>query len=276
MNTPPVPPRHAFRPLLLKSRKATDDAPLPFRRAAESCVRIKAADAADGDDFFEEDPLRPTSEPRLAGRIDWLDAQVVLDEIEEDSLTLSVSLDSVSAALDGLRTPLRPAPTLDVLDRGSEVTRTGVFLNRTSALIDAIDGRVKGLGVLGGAIDRVADLATDPRLYRLFVPNAPLADYLRGLHAWSHAVIRALEQLVVGIGERAPDWGLYRWRIEEAKNFHFDELDGDIDEDLTALALLAVEEGGDGRVPIGPLSVAIDDLLQVARELESRLDERFA
>jgi hypothetical protein len=71
-----------------------------------------------------------------------------------------------------------------------------------------------------------------------------------------------------------PDWALYRGRIEEAKNFHFDELHDAIRADLQALTIAAGGGSFGARVPpIDDLQEAVEALFTTATTLEARLDE---
>jgi hypothetical protein len=212
------------------------------RSASASHVRLRA----------QSIPL-----PRAAD-IAHLDAQDLLDELCEDQLTLSMNLarleESVAAA-----------------PRDASV----------SAALRTVDARVADLGALRDALARVQLATVDPRLQRLVVPESPLADYLRGVYAWGHAVVRALEQLAVSLQPKGalrarPDWATLRWRIEEAKNFHFDELHEPIRADLLAFTILAQGGAfGADRPRIEELEYAVERLLSTARALEEHLDERF-
>jgi hypothetical protein len=201
--------------------------------------------------------LRPVP---LVGNIEFLDAQDLLDELCEDQLNLSMGLACLEKAIeDGPR---------DTSAR---------------AALRSLDARVQDLFALRDALARVHALTVDPRLQRLFVPDAPLADYLRGIYAWTHAVVRALDQLAQNLKKLQPDWATVRWRLEEAKNFHFDDLEESIRADITALAIVAhrgvLESacGPKGSAPpaIGDLSSAVGALFAAAHALEERLDERF-
>ncbi|HEY8074921.1 MAG TPA: hypothetical protein VIF62_12445, partial [Labilithrix sp.] len=107
--------------------------------------------------------------------------------------------------------------------------------------------------------------AIDKRVQRLFVADAALADYARGLYAWAHAVVRALETLAITLRTRRADWAMLRWRLEEAKNFHFDELQPKIRSDAASIDASCSEE----------LEDAIDRLFTAAGVLETRLDRKF-
>ena len=97
-----------------------------------------------------------------------------------------------------------------------------------------------------------------------------MADYLRGVYAWTHAVLRALDVLVAGLCIMQPDWVSYRLRIEEARNFHFDELEEVIKEDLASLLVLR-----DTEEDAAQLLLAFSELITEARKLEVNLCERF-
>jgi len=244
--------RHGFQPLLFAPRqrpseprpRASDpalarenDAP---RRASESHVRLRVAPPA---------AWAPgeTTRSKLVGNIEWLEAQDLLDEIGEDHLALSMKLACLERAIADR--PRDPA---------------------TLAALRTLDARLADLGRVRDVLG-VLQLAAAPRaVQRAFLPDAPLAEYLRGLYAWSFAAVRALEQLVSGLRVMQPDWATYRWRIEEAKNFHFDELEDAIIEDLAKLFAQSSDPEA-----VTELTASFEVLLACARQLEERLDERF-
>jgi len=190
----------------------------------------------------------------LVAVVEFLDAAEVLDELGEDHLTFSMNLACLERAAEEARPSARAA---------SEV----------------LDARVRDLGRLRDALGAVHAAAVDPRLQRLFVPEAPLADYLRGVYAWAHAVLRALAQLAESLRDLRvqPDWASLRWRIEEAKNFHFDELGGPIQSELMALGIVSRGAPGDDgpATSVESLRQSIQHLFVTARDLEDHLDERF-
>ena len=186
--------------------------------------------------------------------LDFVDAQELLDELCDDQLTLSVSL----ACLE---------ETIGQAPRDAS----------SRAALGALDARLADLRVMRDALTVVQQSAADPRFQRLMIPDAPLADYLRGLYAWAHAVTRALDYLAVHLRTLRPDWALLRCRIEEAKNFHFDELHQPIRADLQALAIVANDGAfGAEMPPVHQLSEATERLFAVAVRLETKLDQRFA
>jgi hypothetical protein len=181
-----------------------------------------------------------------------LDAQDLLDELCEDQLMLSMNL-------------ARLEESVVLAPRDASV----------SAAMRTLEARLADLGALRDALARVQLTTVDSRLQRLVVPESPLADYLRGIYAWAHAVVRALEQLAITLRAR-PDWALLRWRIEEAKNFHFDELHEPIRADILAFTIIA--HGGSfgaDQPRIEELHYAVERLISTAVALEKHLDERF-
>lgn len=256
MNPPPSIPknRHSFRPLLFAPPQGSDalpktlpppppvpSAPPPVRApkklsANDSHVRLRALSV----------PL-----PR-ATDIDYLDAQDLLDELCEDQLMLSMNL----TCLEELVAAAPPQAA-------------------ARAALRTLAARLADLAALRDALANVQVSTIDPRLQRIAVPDSPLADYLRGIYSWAHAVVRALDHLV-GSLRAQPDWALLRWRLEEAKNFHFDELHEAIRADLTALTVVA--NGGSfgaNRPPVEELQYAVERLIATAVALEEHLDERF-
>jgi hypothetical protein len=195
--------------------------------------------------------------PRAAD-IEHLDAQDLLDELCEDQLTLSANL-----------------------ARLQESAASAPRDASAAAALRTLDARLLDLGALRDALARVQLATVDTRLQRLVVPESPLADYLRGIYAWAHAVVRALEHLASSLQPRSPqrsqpDWALLRWRIEEAKNFHFDELHEPIRADLLAFTIIA--HGGSfgaDHPRIEELQYAVERLISTAVALEEHLDERF-
>jgi hypothetical protein len=246
VNQPPSTPKksHSFRPLLFAPPQGSDALPQTIpppprvmtRSANDSHVRLRAQAAP---------VLR-------APDIEFLDAQDLLDELCEDQLTMSMNLACLEETV--------AAAPRDASSR---------------AALRTIEARIADLGALRDALANVHVATVDPRLQRLVVPDSPLADYLRGMYAWAHAVVRALDHLA-GSLRAQPDWALLRWRIEEAKNFHFDELHAAIRADLLALAIIAHGGSfGKGRPAIEDLQYAVERLISTAVGLEEHLDERF-
>lgn len=264
-----TPKRHGFQPLLFappqgydalpktlpplgfleKSRKnaSGDGAPAntfepPVRSdnavCYDSCVRLRLVEAANQE---EEAP------PTLRGSIEWLEAQDLLDELAEDQLMLSMNLTCLERIAQSRPRDVSTLAALRCLDE-----RIADLMNMRDAL----------------AVMHLSTIAKS--VHRAFLPDAPLADYVRGVYAWLHAVVRALDTLSHGLQVMQADWASYRWRIEEAKNFHFDELEEAIRADLESLLV----ESGDEEA-VGQLAASFEGLLDEARVLEAKLDERF-
>ena len=263
MNQPPPLPknRHSFRPLLFAPPQGPDALPptIPPPPRAPSVtpgVSAKPKMTRSANDSHVRLRALPIALPRAAD-IEHLDAQDLLDELCEDQLTMSMNLARLEESVAG--TPR------DASVRGA---------------LRTLEARLADLGALRDALARVQRATIDTRLQRLVVPESPLADYLRGIYAWAHAVVRALEHLAESLQRvaslRAPDWALLRWRIEEAKNFHFDELHDPIRSDILAFTIIA--QGGSfgaDHPPIGDLEYAVERLISTAVALEAHLDERF-
>lgn len=253
------PPRHSFKPLLFAPPQGSDAMPTTrrphelraslddldrsthlddldrptHRRKANSHIRLRVEPAS---------PVVPT----FRGRVDLLEAQELLDELAEDQLTLSLSLARLSTGVDR---------------RPDDASIRAAFAT--------LDARVSDLASVKDALAALHVRTISTSVHRAFMPDAPLAEYLRGVYAWTHAVVRALDELSIELLRSQPDWGSYRWRIEEAQNFHFDELEESIDEDLATL----FEEGDEERV--AELAASFDELLDRAHVLEVNLTERF-
>ena len=253
MNPPPSLPKkhHSFRPLLFAPPQGAEALPptLPppppvaasRRSADDSHIRLRpqAAQAAKG--------------PR-ATDIELLDARDLLDELCEDQLTMSLNLACLEESV--AQAPRSPS---------------------SRAALRVLEARLADLVALRDGLATLHASTVDPRLQRVVLPEAPLAEYMRGLYAWAHAVLRALDQLACSLRTLAPDWALLRWRIVEAKNFHFDELHEPIRAELIALTIVSnAGSFGAAPPPIEDLQYAVERLFSTGVALEKHLDERFA
>jgi len=190
--------------------------------------------------------------PRAAD-IDFMEAQELLEELAEDQITLSMNLTCLEE-------------TIGLAPRDASAR----------AAVRTLEARLADLGALRDALANVHLASADSRLQRVMLPDSPLSDYLRGIYAWAHAVVRALDHLASSVRSLRPDWALLRWRIEEAKNFHFDELHEGMRADLVALEVVA--NGGSfgaDRPRVEDLRYAVERLISTAVALEEHLDERF-
>jgi hypothetical protein len=193
---------HSFRPLLFVPPQGHDALPPTVREPRRS--EPKALGGA-GDSH-----IRLRAMP--AASIDWLEAHDLLDQIGDEQLALGVSLSCLEQAVAYV--------PRDAHDR--EIAKL------VSCATD--------LGALRDALASVQVAAVDRRVQRLFLPDAPLAEYVCGVYAWMHAVMGALDAVATALRtSREPDLALLGARLEEANNFHFDELHGAIRADLTSL-----------------------------------------
>lgn len=232
--------RHSFRKLVFAPVQGPDALPPTVREpkplapsgpsASESPLALGAG----------ESHVRLKAVP--ATSIDWLDAQEILGEMGQEQLVLGVNLSCLEQAV-------------------AIAPRTQGALRA----VEAIAARVEKLGALRDSLASVQVAAIDRRVQRLFVPDAPLADYLRGLYAWAHATVRALDELATSLRSKSPDWVKSRCRVEDARNFHFDELHGDIRAALVSLDAVAARDD---------LIRAVEKLFFDARALEAALDAR--
>lgn len=232
--------RHGFRPLLL-SVPVNLAAPAPGPAQAAPASELEHAPARGGSG---QSHVRLRALP--AGDVMWLDANLLLDELATEHLEMATGLSGLEGALEAA--PRDPS---------------------ARAALRVFEARVRDLGLLRDALTSVAAAAADARLHRAFLPDAPLAEYLRGIYAWMHAVIRALTDLAGGLRSLSPDWAQLRHRLDEARMFHFEELHDAIQADLLALAVVAPDARPE------ELEVAVETLLAAAIALEGQLDERF-
>jgi len=232
MNQPPSPPRnrHSFRPLMFAPPQGSDALP-PTQREPRQAPPMRAR---------AESHVRLRVVPMPTVDVEYLDAQHVLDELCEEQLALSMNLACLEKAIE-------QAPHVQAI-----------------AIVDA---RYRDVAALRDALAAIHQASVERKVQRLFVTDSALGDYLRGLYAWAHAIVRALEHLAATMRTRQPDWALLRWRIEEAKNFHFDDLHAQIRADVASLAATPNAER---------LDDAVENLFVAAAILETRLDQRFA
>lgn len=172
----------------------------------------------------------------------WLDAQDVLDELREDLVVLTEMLVALESASPHCRAS-KAAP--------SGFDSVAACLHDIRSVRDALAG---------------FELATEsPSAHSSFRSDTPLADYVRGVHAWLQLVVRIVGALDKDLSVGEPNWRRYRQHIERANNFHFLELEHDIRGNIRAL-------GPEG-VALAP---AFESVLERARELDVRLASRFA
>ena len=109
------------------------------------------------------------------------------------------------------------------------------------------------------------------RLGALLAPDANLADYLRGLYAWSAALVRALEDLALEARVRAPRWGKLQRRIEDARVFHLDDLESAVRKQWAQMRR-ATGCPDSRRNAVASIGQHLDDLFWAASQLASRIE----
>ena len=161
---------------------------------------------------------------------------------------------------------LREDNALGVLELAQQMRHLAVNSPRARPLVrEVLYDRYEDLRLVAWAMAEVERELSAPGLAAL-AANPEAADYFRGLYAWSHAVGRALLGLAADLRHGGPDWAMYRFRVEEAAQFVFDELEG---------ALLdAVRAESDPRFQ--GLRDAYGALFLAVREVRERLDRRVA
>ncbi len=196
MHPPPPPPRppkrHSCRPRLLVAPPVEGASVAPARPV------VPAPPGSTRERRASDSEARVRAGPAV--ELDFLDALDVLDELRDEQHSLDV----------GVAGLLRSSAA-------------------TVASAEAATAGLADLVALHEGLRAVRLRASDRSLQSLFLPDAPLVDYLRGLYAWGDAMVRALADFV---RESRPDAGRLAGRLEHAKNFHFDELHDAIRADL--------------------------------------------
>jgi hypothetical protein len=141
---------------------------------------------------------------------------------------------------------------------------------RAETAMAELRDRIEDVHDLREALAAMYVLATDRELQPVFQPDAPLADYLRGAYAWTHAAVRALTDLAEGLRRGRPDWALVRYRLAEARHFHLEELQEHVRYDIAALRLIGTDSD-----KLRELDERTEELFACAMWAEMRLDARF-
>jgi hypothetical protein len=150
------------------------------------------------------------------------------------------------------------------LVQGLEALRFA-FNGRSGAEMRTLKGRAQALAhVRDGLLQVLAAASSVPRLFR---DGTAFVEYLRGVAAWSHATLEALWEHARSLGPTgqsstgAPTD--FAWRVELAKNLHFDELMDEVEAELA--------EAGAYDPAVDAVRAAMERLFYVARALEARL-----
>src|SRR5512140_524743 len=96
------------------------------------------------------------------------------------------------------------------------------------AAAESMAQRLADLGELRSALGAVYLDATDPRMQEILQSDSPLSEYLRGVYSWCRGVLRAFDELAIGLRTLQPDWALFRSRLDDARAFYLEEIEGQI------------------------------------------------
>jgi hypothetical protein len=97
---------------------------------------------------------------------------------------------------------------------------------------EVMRARVREVLDVANALEQVYLDAGDTRVATMLQPDAALAEYLRGVLAWSEGIVRALDDLVGGLKKGTPAWSLFDRRLADASTFYFDDLVESVREEL--------------------------------------------
>ena len=175
----------------------------------------------------------------------------ILEELGDEQRALSASLTSTDRIVDGV--PRDPS---------------------AHAAAQSMRERLGDLGELRTALDAVYLDSTDPRMLEILGRDAALSEYMRGLYAWTKAVFRAFEELAAGLRVLHPDWAVLRQRLEDARAFYLDDLEGQIALDVGRLRMRWPSMGHE-RDPLSDLDAHLAELFWSAAFLARSLEKRF-
>jgi hypothetical protein len=172
-------------------------------------------------------------------------AQSFLEELGDEQLTLQMSLMCVEHVVDDV--PRDPS---------------------AHAAADILCARIADLAEVRNALDAICLDAADRRMQGMLRSDGPLAEYVRGLHAWTKGVLRAFESVARELCVLAPNWAQFRARLEDARAFYLEDLE-----------LLVRREAGALHAPegdsLGELKAHLEDLFWAASYLAKGLEKRF-
>jgi hypothetical protein len=143
------------------------------------------------------------------------------------------------------------------------------------AAAQSMRDRLADLGELKAALDAVYLDATDPRMHEMLGRDSALTEYLRGLYTWCKGVLRAFEELASGLRVLTPDWALLRARLDDARAFYLDELEGLLHGELARLRLHSNGPASGTGDPLSDLDAHLAELFWAAAYLATSLEKRF-
>ncbi len=142
------------------------------------------------------------------------------------------------------------------------------------AAAQSMTERLADLGELRSALGAVYLDATDPRMQELVQRDSALSEYLRGLYTWCRGVLRAFVELGQGLRTLHPDWSLLRSRLDDARVFYIEELEGQIQLEVGRMRLHFPTLHA-ARGPLSELDAHLAELFWAAGHLGRSLEKRF-
>jgi hypothetical protein len=140
----------------------------------------------------------------------------------------------------------------------------GVPYDRSAhAAAETLRTRIQELADLRDALNEVYLDAGEPPFAPLFMADAPLVSYLKGVYLWCHDVTGALGDLAASLRVLQPDWFLLRERLERAAMWYFDGLPNEIRVEMEKNAVRA------------DFVAKIEEVFFAARFLAHGLEKRF-
>jgi len=202
-------------------------------RAAPPPLPPAARPATQRDSFIRTRPS-PAAEARAAREF--------LAGAGEDHLTLSVNLLC-------LEDPTTGVPAWDLSAR---------------AAASSLRARVDELAQVRDALAHLlAHAEVERRLAPALGPDASLSAYVKGLYLWTLDVTAALTDLARGLRSLGPDWSALRARLDESNDWYFDELPGEIRDELARAGVS------------GEAADHVEELFFAAGYLAAGLSKRF-
>jgi hypothetical protein len=161
--------------------------------------------------------------------------------------------------------------TLETLRGAAAVEPSDPSLRSASASLRA---RLADVAALRDALEVVHNDMFDARMMVFTKADGPLADYLRGVYAWTKAIARAFKELARELVALAPDWSRFRNRLEDAEGFYLAPLETDIRAELEFLHRY-LPELADARDPLHHVRVHVEEMFWSASGLRQALEQRF-
>jgi len=142
------------------------------------------------------------------------------------------------------------------------------------AAAQSMTERMADLAELRSALGAVYLDATDPRMHELLAVDSALSEYLRGLYTWCRGTLRAFFELAEGLRTLNPDWACLRSRLDDARAFYLEELEGQIQIEVARMRVHfpTTHSASD---PLAELDAHLTELFWAAGHFGRSLEKRF-